>query len=683
MKPSYRPLLGAVLAALATLSTGASAADPVAAPATVPAETFFRFADMNDVQLSPDGGAVALLVRNAAGHRQLAVVDTADMHKVRIVASFEEFDIAWARWADDKSLVFGLGDENASAGETHGSGVYGIGRDGEGLRTLISFNGADTGTATGSHIKSRSLSPWEYSFAGVLHDGSGDIVVAHWTANLKLYAYGSQWISSAPLRMNVQTGALSDMGKGWPDHVFDWAIDGQGRALAGVRTTGGQTTLMAADATGWKPLDQFPTYSPSTASFEVDGVGADGRLYVSKASGSDGARALYRYDLAAGRVEAEPLVSARGFDIEGDLVEDYRAHKVLGVHYDADAPGTVWFDPAMKALQAKIDARLPGLVNRIDPADCGCAQRVLVTSHSDRQPALFFLYDRGDDTLIALGASRPAVNPRQMADTDFMRIKARDGLEIPVYVTKPHGKGPWPTVVLVHGGPWMRGWHWRWDAESQFLASRGYLVVKPEFRGSTGYGDALHIAGNRQWGLKMQDDIADATVWAAKQGLADPQRTCIAGASYGGYAALMGLVRYPDLYRCGVAASAVSDIALMYDIYWSDLGEEYKTFGMPLLVGDQDKDAAQLTATSPLAQAAKIKRPLLLAHGGLDQRVPIAHASKLLSALEANHAPVQWIEFKDEAHGWKKNANRIAYYEQVQQFLDANIGARADVAAAR
>jgi dipeptidyl aminopeptidase/acylaminoacyl peptidase len=352
------------------------------------------------------------------------------------------------------------------------------------------------------------------------------------------------------------------------------------------------------------------------------------------------------------------------------------------VHYDAVAPGTVWFDPAMKALQAMIDARLPGLVNRLDPASCGCAQRVLVTSHSDRQPALYFLYDRSDDSLIAIGSSRPAVNPRQMADTDFFHIKARDGLEFPVYVTKPHGKGPWPTVVLVHGGPWLRGWHWRWDPESQFLASRGYLVVKPEFRGSTGYGDALQIAGNRQWGLKMQDDIADATIWAAKQGLADPQRTCIAGASYGGYAALMGLVRYPDLYRCGVASSAVSDINLMYDAYWSDMGEDYKTWGMPVLVGDKAKDAAQLTATSPLAQAAKIQRPLLLAHGGLDERVPITHASKLLSALESNHAPVTWIEFKDEAHGWKKAANRIAYYERMQQFLDANIGAKADVAAA-
>ena len=682
MKMSCAPVLGAILAALAAAPAAVVAADPVPPSSTIPAATFFRFANMNEARISPDGSGVALLVRNTAGHRQLAVIDTSDMHKVKVVASIEEYDIAWFEWADDKSLVFGLGDENASLAETHGSGLYGIGRDGEGLRQLIAFKGGQSGTATGSHIKSRALDAYEYGFAGTLNDGSGDIVVQHMTANLKLGAYGSQWISSAPMRMNVRTGALSDMGKAWPDHVFEWIIDDQGHALAGVRTAEGRTTLMAADGQAWKPLDQFPTYAPSTTSFKVDGVGADGRLYVSKATGSDGARALYRYDLAAGHVEAEPLVSARGFDIDGQLVNDFHAHKVLGVHYDADAPGTVWFDPAMKALQARIDARLPGLVNRIDPADCGCAQRVLVTSHSDHQPELYFLYDRGDDTLIAFGSSRPAVNPRQMGDTDFLRIKARDGLEIPVYVTKPRGKGPWPAVVLVHGGPGVRGWYWRWDDESQFLASRGYLVVKPEFRGSQGYGSVLELAGDRQWGLKMQDDIADATTWAAKQGLADPQRTCIAGASYGGYAALMGLVRYPDLYRCGVAWSAVSDINLLYDAYWSDLGEDYKTWGMPLLVGDQAKDAAQLAATSPLAQAAKITRPLLLAHGGIDTRVPIVHASKLLSALEANHAPVTWLEFRDEGHGWRKASNRVSFYEQMQEFLDANIGAKADVAAA-
>ncbi len=654
-------------------------ATPVADPATVPAADFFSFATMNEAVISPDGTGVAVLVRNQAGRRQLAVIDTADLHKVKIVASFEDYDVSWAQWVDGKSLVFGLGDETESANQTRGTGLYGIGRDGEGLRRLINFSGfsQETGTA----IKSRSLDPYYYSFVQTLHDGSGDVVIAHWTADIKINAYGSEATGMAPIRMNVRTGALTEMGKAWPDHVFEWVIDSQGHVRAGLQRQDGQTTLLVADGQGaWKPGARFPTYQASEEAFSLRGVAADGQAYVGKATGAEGGEALYRYDLVAGRADAQPIVSARGFDVDGDLIEDYRAHKLLGVHYDADAAGTVWFDPAMKALQAKIDAKLPGLVNRVDPADCGCAQRVLVSSQSDRQPTLFFLYDRGDDTLIPVGTARGNINRRQMADTDFVRIKARDGAEIPVYVTKPHGKGPWPTVVLVHGGPNVRGWHWRWDGESQFLASRGYLVVKPEFRGSEGYGSDLRNAGNRQWGLKMQDDIADATLWAAAQGLEDPKRTCIAGASYGGYATLMGLVRYGDLYQCGAAWAAVTDINLMYDIYWSDAGDEYKAYGMPELIGDPVKDAAQLKATSPLLQAARIKRPLLLAHGGVDRRVPVAHASKLLSALESAHAPVTWIEYKDEGHGWKKPETRIAFYERMQQFLDANIGPAAPAA---
>jgi dienelactone hydrolase len=490
------------------------------------------------------------------------------------------------------------------------------------------------------------------------------------------------YTGSIPMRLNTRTGELGSLIKtGAPDRVWEWAIDARGRVLAGISSGAGESSLHAPDESGaWTERARFPAYGVGNGYGLVEEVGADGSVYALHGGHHEG-RALYRLDLATGKTDQDPLVSAPGFDVSGALIEDYRANKVLGVRYDADAPGTAWFDPAMKALQAKIDALLPGLVNRIEPATCGCASRVLVVSSSDRQPPLYFLYDRADGTLAQVGSSRPSISRRQMADTDFVRIKARDGNEIPVYITKPHGNGPWPTVVLVHGGPWVRGWHWRWDGESQFLASRGYLVVKPEYRGSTGYGRKLYVNGLKQWGLAMQDDIADATRWAAAQGLADPARTCIAGASYGGYATLMGLVRYPELYRCGVAWAAVSDINLMYDVSWSDFGSDYKAHGMPMLVGDQVKDAAQLEATSPLKQAAKITRPLLLAHGGVDVRVPIVHAVKLRDALEANHAPVTWIEYKDEAHGWYKPSNRADFYTKMEAFLAANIGAGAAMAA--
>ena len=673
-------LAAALLAVLAWPAGGSAASTPAAPPSTVPAAEFFSFPTMNGASISPDGRAVAILVRNNAGRRQLAVLDTADLKKFKIVASFTEFDIAGARWADSNTLVFSMGDETESAFEQRGSGLYAIGADGEGMRTLIRFRGEND--QVGTMIKSHALDANMYTFGQTLHDGSGDIIINHWSKTTVLNNYGSEWTGTAPMRMNTHTGVLSEIGGKWPDHVGHWQFDAQGQVRAAMQHKDGQTTLLVRDDAGeWHARAQFPSYHRTADDAVVDGIGADGQAYASKFHGPEGAEALYRFDLATGKADAEPIVSVKGFDIGSTLVEDFKAHKVLGVHYEADAAGTVWFDSDMKALQAKVDARLPGLVNRIDPADCGCAQRVLVTSHSDRQPTLFFLYDRSNDTLIPFGSARSKIDARQMADTDFVRIKARDGHDLPVYITKPHGKGPWPTIVLVHGGPSARGWHWRWDAESQFLASRGYLVVKPEFRGSEGYGAALESAGHKQWGLKMQDDIADATVWAAQQGLEDPKRTCIMGSSYGGYATLMGLVRYPDLYRCGVAASAVTDINLMYDVGWSDAGSQSKTYAMPELIGDQVADAEQLKATSPILQASRITRPLLLAHGGVDRRVPIVHATKLLSALDANKARVTWIEYKDEAHGWYKPETRISYYEQVEQFLADNIGPRADAPA--
>jgi dipeptidyl aminopeptidase/acylaminoacyl peptidase len=276
----------------------------------------------------------------------------------------------------------------------------------------------------------------------------------------------------------------------------------------------------------------------------------------------------------------------------------------------------------MRAQQARIDARLPGMINLIDQAECGCSRWSVVTSFSDRQPPLYFLHDQETDALDLIGRSQPRIDARRMASRELQRFAARDGLGIPVYLTRPAGQGPWPAVVLVHGGPFLRGSTLAWQGEAQFLASRGYLVIEPEFRGSTGYGARLQRAGWKQWGLKMQDDIADAARWAIGQRLADPARICISGGSYGGYATLMGLIRDADLFRCGVALAAVTDIGLVYTLD-DELSDLWREHGMPLLIGDRQSDAEQLAATSPLKLAAQLKRPLLMAHGGKDRRVPV------------------------------------------------------------
>lgn len=646
-----------------------AAGAPAGPPASVPTADFFNRENLMDPVISPDGDALAMLVRNKAGRRQLAILDTANLGKVVIAASYNDADITSVEWVNDRRLVFQIFHENDAYFDQTGSGLYAVDRTGEGLRTLVRPSWQHE-MQTGRLAADRALDPVN-RFERTLTDGSDDVIIARHTF------VHSTWepTGTVPERLNTRSGLVHSLGAGnLPDKTYTWFVGEAGQLLGGMSLDGDTRTVWAHVDNGWKDVAHFASYVASRGSFGFREVGTDGRIYVTQDSGPDRSKALYTLDLAAGKPQGEPLVRLKGFDFNGSLISDTRNHKVLGVHYEADAEGTAWFDPGLAAVQKEVDAKLPGLVNRIDAASCGCANRVLVTSHSDHQPPVYFLYDRQAALLIPIGNSRPAIDPRQMADTDFVRIAARDGHDLPLYVTKPKGKGPWPTVVLVHGGPNLRGWHWQWDEESQFLASRGYLVIKPEFRGSRGYGAELYESGFKQWGLKMQDDIADATRWGALQGLADPARTCIAGGSYGGYATLMGLVRYGDLYKCGVAWAAVSDIALLYDSGWSDMTQQWRDYGMPVLIGDPVKDAAQLEATSPLRLAARITRPLLLAHGGLDRRVTLDHATKLRSALEDHHAPLTWIEYGDEGHGWYKPDNRIDFYDRMVKFLDANIG---------
>jgi dipeptidyl aminopeptidase/acylaminoacyl peptidase len=267
-----------------------------------------------------------------------------------------------------------------------------------------------------------------------------------------------------------------------------------------------------------------------------------------------------------------------------------------------------------------------------------------------------------------------------MASKALVHYKSRDGMTIPAWLTLPQGPGKnLPMVVLVHGGPWVRGGQWEWDADAQFLASRGYAVLEPEYRGSVGYGATLYRAGWKQWGLKMQDDIADGARWAIAQGHADAKRICIAGASYGGYATLMGLIKDADLYKCGVEWVGVSDINLMYTGTWSydsDFTDDYKRYGMPVLIGDQEKDAEQLKATSPLLRARELKQPLLMAYGGADMRVPLPHGTRFYQAVKQVNPDVEWIEYTEEGHGWKLPKNRIDFWGRVEKFLDKHIGAR-------
>lgn len=637
-----------------------------AAAGALPIQSFFDHPALSSAQLSPNGRYVAMLVPAKDSYVRLGVMDVTE-HVPKVLASFDDADISQFHWVNNERLVFEAGDRSVGAGDQHqGSGLYAINRDGKEFRQLVerSFQ-----LLAARSSNTYNVLPANTYFCAAIHD-SDDIYVCQFDVTWGR-AKDRSVKSENLLRLNTKTGRSTIVER--PGVTIAWGIERHGEPRTATTIDGDLESVFYRDADQkkWRKLAEFNTYAG--AGFMPYSFGPDGSMYVRSRNGKDKA-SLYRYDLGKNSIDPEPLVSLKDYDFSGSIIHNDK--KILGVRFETDADDTKWLDPEMQAIQKTVNELLPSTVNQISVPYRPETPYMLVQSFSDIQPTVYFLYDSASKKLAMLGSSMPQIDPQQMSPKDMVRYKARDGLEIPAYLTMPKGAGKknLPLVVLVHGGPYVRGGSWRWNREVQFLASRGYAVLEPEYRGSTGFGWRHFKAGWKQWGLAMQDDIADGAKWAVAQGVADPKRICIAGASYGGYATLMGLINDPDLYRCGFEWVGVTDINLMYDVSWSDTSNEYLKYGMPLLVGDQAKDSAQLKATSPLVNAARIKQPLLLAYGGADARVPLVHGTKFRDAVKATNPDVEWIQYPEEGHGWRLQKNNVDFWSRVENFLDKNIG---------
>jgi len=641
-KNLFKPLGHALVAAFVFLGAGGALAQ---APAKPPVEAFFQNPAFNDARFSPNGRYIAMGVSRKGGRNQLVIVETESL-AAKAIAGPTDSDIAQFHWVNDERLIFTVRDRESAPGDLrHIPGLFAVQRDGSNFRKLpgLRFAGS-TGEPNSEHVF---------------------VTEDYWSAG--------KWHGTNLRRMDTSTGRLERYNR--PGRSGGWVFDpaNEPRVTVTYEETEGAVHYLDPVDNKWHALMKFGLYK-GEGFFPIALLG-DGSLYGVTRKGSDKS-GLYRYDLNKGALDPEPVAHSPDFDFNGFLVRTRQ--KVLGVRYLTDAWATAWVDPDMKEMQGRVDKLLPGTVNRIDVPWRAEVPHVLVRAYSDVDPGRYLLFNPKTNNLVELGKSMRDIDPSAMARTDLVRYKARDGLPVPAWLTLPKdAKGrKVPMVVLVHGGPWQRGSQWGWDAEVQFLASRGYAVLQPEFRGSTGFGFGHYSKGFKQWGLAMQNDLADGVRWAVAQGIADEGRVCIAGASYGGYATLMGLVNDPEIFRCGFQWAGVTDIDLMFSVTWGDVSSEYKEFGMPLTIGDPEKDAAQLRATSPIQQASRIKHPLLMAYGGADRRVPIVHGVKLKDALEKTNPNVEWIEYTEEGHGWQLVKNRVDFWTRVEKFLDKHIGAR-------
>lgn len=637
----------ALLILLCGCSFGAAAADDVSALV----RRFFAHPDYREVRLSPSGKYLGALVP-VKGRLTLAVVDIGN-HNIKVIAGAEADDITSFDWVNDDRLVFSLGDLQEGLGMQTGGGLYGVNREGGEVRELA---------PTVRKLMNMNSFVYRYTFPlRRLNDGSDDILVLSNEVNAKF---------PDVYRLNTRTGRRTLISLGKPGDVVHWVADRQGNLRAAVtqeRATRSRVFWRATADDPWVEIGSYAHNEPQMVPVDFD---ADGTLLVASDIGRDTA-AIYRWD-AKKRALGELVVAHPQADLGATLVHDPKTQRAVGIRYEGETAGEAWFDIDYARLQKSVDAALPDHVNYLTRA----GSVVLVDSFSDVDPGRYYLLD-DKNRLETVAVRRKAIDPAEMPHRKPVRYKARDGMEIPAYLTLPpkaEAKNL-PLVLLVHGGPWVRGGHWRWNPEAAFLATLGYAVLEPDFRGSTGWGRKLFLAGWKQWGRAMQDDLNDGMDWLATQGTIDPKRACIMGASYGGYAVMMGLARDPDRFRCGINYVGVTDIDLMFDVTWSDFAaSDFIRYSAKEMIGDPDADRAQFLQTSPLRNAAKIKSPVLMAYGGADYRVPLVHGQRMRDALESAGTPVEWVVYNEEGHGFLREENRFDFYGRVAKFLAAHIG---------
>jgi acetyl esterase/lipase len=667
-----RSAAAACISVLAWLAGPAALAQSIAnTAAPIPAAAFYGPAEIEGSALSPSGRWLAIATAKGGDRVGLYVFDLQEWKAVAAVARFSDADVNAFHWVNDDRLVFDIVDKTRGSGDQRWwPGLFSVSRDGKESRQLVKLERVFVSTIT---TAGREILGPNHQLLHVPQGGGNEVIVGE-----HRFDGVGEPLGIAPKRLNVLTGRVASLSFNSPAHAMRWLFDPQGEPRVVVTQHKGRGAVhwRAPGQDTWRMLAEYAAFeAPFTPLF----TDAKGGLFVTQSSGKGAYAQLKRFDFDNGKPEAEALVSAPGFDFWGQIVSETVGSRALGVRVHTDAEATYWFDAGMKALQDEADKRFPGRVNRLTCRRCDEPDKVVaITSYSDRDPGQLWVHRAKDNSWRKVGEHRPAIQAAQMATVDFQRIRARDGLEIPLWVTTPKRPKPGPgdkpnkppAVVLVHGGPWVRSGFWGWHADAQFLASRGYVVIEPEFRSSTGYGQVLFRAGWRQWGLAMQDDVADAVQWAIAQGLVDGSRVCIAGASYGGYATLMGLVRHPELYRCGAAWVAVTDPRLL--LKWrhgTDQSEEVRQYSYTSLIGDAGSDAAMLDSVSPVLLAERIKAPVFLAFGGSDRRVLPVHGTRMRDALKEAGRPPEWVLYADEGHGWLKQETRLDFAQRLEDFF--------------
>jgi len=467
-------------------------------------------------------------------------------------------------------------------------------------------------------------------------------------------------------KLNVKTGDTTHVAKN-PGNITNWLADRNGNVRVAVATDGVEGAVLYRDS----EKDEFRPFIKMDAGDEVMPLAfsKDNKfIYATSNKGRDKVEVV-KYDLQGNE---EVIMSNDEVDVSGVLYNADKDKLLYGA-YATDKIHYQFFDQDFEKLFRQIQHKLGVQESEFGINDYNKEMtKFIVSVSSDTIYGKYYYYDSTTDELTELATLSPWLKSSELAEMHPISYKSRDGLIINGYLTLPKNKNAkdLPLIVNPHGGPWARDM-WGFNPEVQLLANRGYAVLQVNFRSSTGYGKEFLQAGNKQWGLKIQDDITDGVQWAIDQGIADPKRIGIYGASFGGYATLAGITYTPDLYAAAVDYVGVSNIFTLLDTippYWETMRDMFYE-----RVGHPEKDKELLTAVSPVFHADKIKTPLFVAQGANDPRVNKAESDQIVEALRARGVDVEYMLKDNEGHGFANEENRIEFYNAMLKFLDHHL----------
>jgi dipeptidyl aminopeptidase/acylaminoacyl peptidase len=604
-------------------------------PPLIPMQDFFRNPVESGHELSPDGDYLAFM-RPWESRMNIYVQKIGDPDATRIT-SVTERDIPGFFWANNERLVYVLdegGDENFH--------LFAIGRDGSNLK---------------------DLTPFEETKASVIDDLREDpdhMLIQHNQRDKKVFD---------AFRINIHT-AEAEMIVENPGNLMSFLADHDGQLRVATSSDGVNTSVLyrGTEADEFKVIlttDFRESLDPLFFTYDNQNLYASSNLKRDK-------KAIVIFDPREAK-ETEVIYEHPQVDVSGLLRSDKRK-TVTGTAFTAARRGYHFFDAERRGIQEFLEGELPGVEvalagNNLDEA------KSLVRTYSDRTQGAYYFYDHKAKSVTHLTDVSPWLDADQMAPMRPIVYQSRDGLLIHGYLTLPLGVTPGnlPTVILPHGGPWARD-SWGFRSDAQFLANRGYAVLQMNFRASTGFGRQFWELGFKEWGRTMQDDVTDGVNWLVDQGIADPERIGIYGASYGGYVVLAGLTFTPDLYACGVDYVGVANLFTIIETippYWEPMRAMFQE-----MLGDPETDEALLRAASPVFHADRITAPLLIAQGANDPRVKKSESDQMVEAMRKRGVDVPYMVKDNEGHGFRNEENRFDVYRAMEQFFAEHLGGR-------